>query len=249
MLRAAALAIITLAALHAESKDVNRTVPLTPNGSVSIENHKGSIRVTTWDRPEVDIKARIQTEPGTTADRRRFEGTEVRIDASSDSVHIKTHYPDWCCDSDNGTNPEVLYTIQMPRTGRLTIRDHRSETNVADLAGALDIDTHRGRVQVARLRGPLHLSTHRGDVAVDFAAFTANSDIDTHRGTIELTLPRDSRFDLRTDTGKHASVQTDFNMMTRSMRRGESMHGSVNGGGPTLDIKTYRGDIRLRSGR
>lgn len=248
MVRAAAFALITLAALQAaDSKDVNKTVALSSNGAVTIETHKGSIHVTTWDRPEVDIKARIEAEPGTTMDRRRFDATEVRIDASADAVHIRTQYPDWCCNSDDdGNNPEVRYTIQMPRTGRLTIHDHRSETDIADLRGALDIDTHRGTVRVHRLGGPLQLSTHRGDVTVEFASFTGNSVIDTYRGSIELSLPRDSKFDVRADLGRHGTVDTDFTMMTRSTdRRGETMHGSVNGGGPTLELKTYRGDIRL----
>src|SRR5579864_7058335 len=89
----------------ADIKDVNRTVAL--------ETHKGSIRVSTWDRQEVEIQARIEAEPGTVMDRRRFDGTDVHIDSSADSVRIKTYYPDfkWCCSfDDNGTNPEVRYT-------------------------------------------------------------------------------------------------------------------------------------------
>src|SRR5208283_3523242 len=80
----ASIAVLTAA----DYKDVNRTVSLTPSGSVTIETHKGSIRVTTWDRAEVEIKARIESEPGTTMDRRRFEGTEVRIVSSPDAVDI-----------------------------------------------------------------------------------------------------------------------------------------------------------------
>jgi|ERR1051326_980819 hypothetical protein len=247
MARGIVFAFITLAAVQAaEYRDVNRTVPLSPTGMVTIDTHKGSVHVTTWDRPEVDIKARIEEEPGAPMDRRRFDATEVRIDASADAVHIRTHYPDWCCNLTDGNNPEVRYTIQMPRMGRLTVHDHRSETEVTDLGGALDIETHRGTVRVHRLGGPLQLSTHRGDATVDFTAFTGNSIIDTYRGSVELSLPRDSRFDMRADLGRHAIVDTDFAMMARTVgRRSESMHGSVNGGGPTLELKTYRGNIRL----
>lgn len=80
ILRAGCFALASIAVLTAaDYKDVNRTVSLTPSGSVTIETHKGSIRVTTWDRAEVEIKARIEAEPGTTMDQRRFEGTDVRI--------------------------------------------------------------------------------------------------------------------------------------------------------------------------
>lgn len=250
-LRAAVAALLAVWTLEAaDFKDVNKTVPLHPNGSVTLENHKGSIHVTTWDRPEVEIQARIQAEEGNSMDRRRFDGAEVLIDSSMDAVRIQTRYPDInsCCGSDDGNNPEVRYTIRMPRTGRLTIRDHRSGTQVADLGGALDIDTHRGTVKVERLSGPLQLTTYRGEATVGFASFTGNSKIDTHRGTIELSLPKGSRFNVETDLGKHATVDSDFQMAMRSKsRQGESMQGSVNGGGPTLDIKTFRGNIRLHS--
>src|SRR5271166_5293652 len=213
ILRAGFFALASIAVLTAaDYKDVNRTVSLTPSGSVTIETHKGSIRVTTWDRAEVEIKARIESEPGTTMDRRRFEGTEVRIVSSPDAVDIRTEYPEfgWCCNDDEGNNPDVHYTIQMPRTGQLTIRDHRSETEIADLQGALDIDTHRGTVRVHRLAGSLQLTPHRGDVQVEFARLTGNVSVDTHRGTIELAMPKSSRFDVRSDLGKHASLETDF---------------------------------------
>jgi DUF4097 and DUF4098 domain-containing protein YvlB len=251
ILRTAVAALLAFAMLEAaDFKDVNKTVALHPNGSVTLENHKGSIHVTTWDRAEVEIQARIQAEDGTSMDRRRFEGTDVRIDSSTGAVHIRTIYPEFnsCCSPDDGNNPEVRYTIRMPRTGRLTIRDHRSETQIADVGGALDIDTHRGTVRVERLSGPLQLTTHRGDVTVGFASFNGNSSIGTYRGTIELTLPKSSRFNLQTDLGKHASVNSDFPVVVRSAnRQSESMQGNVNGGGPTLDIKTVRGSIRLHS--
>ncbi len=237
ILRVAVFSCLAFAAIEAaDYKDVNKTVALNPNGAVTIENHKGAIHITTWDRPQVEIQARIQAEDGNPMDRRRFEGTDVRIDSAADAVHIQSIYPEFNsgCSNDDGNNPEV--------------RDHRSETEVADLAGALDIDTHRGTVRVERLGGPLQLTTHRGDITVGFASFTGNSTIDTHRGTIELTLPRGSRFNVQADLGRHASVTSDFPVVTRSANRsGESLHGTVNGGGPTLEIKTYRGSVRLHS--
>ena len=248
-MRFAALALIASATLHAaDYKDVNKTVALNPTGSVTVETHKGSIHASTWDRPEVDVKARIEAEDAYPMDRRQFEGTEVLIDSSPDSVRIRTKYPDsWCC-SDGGNNPAVRYTIQLPRTARLTIRDHRSDTVIADLQGALDITTHRGTVQAHRLSGPVQLNTHRGEVKIDFAAFTGNSSIETHRGSIELELPRNSKFDIQTDAGRHSSVESDFTMMMRSAgHRGESLHGAVNGGGPSLRLNTFRGHIRIRA--
>jgi hypothetical protein len=246
------LALALSAAISAaDVKDVNRTVALNGNGLVEIETHKGSIRVSTWDRAEVEIQARIEAETGSIMDRRRFDGTEVRIDSSPDSVHIRTYYPDfaWCCSGDdNGSNPEVRYTVRMPMTARLAIRDHRSDTEVTGLQGALDLFTHRGSARVHGLGGALRVDTHRGDIQVDFSSFTANSSVTTYRGTIDLSMPKSSRFDLEADLGRRGGIDTDFTMMSRTIgRRGESMHGTVNGGGPALSIKAERGEVRIHA--
>jgi Putative adhesin len=245
MKRAAILVLACSAAVSAaDFRDVNRTVALHGNGAVEVETHKGSIQVSVWERQEVEIQARIQAEPGNSMDRRRFDATEVRIDSSPDSVRIKTYYPDFNWDS--GNNPEVRYTVRMPKTARLTIRDHRSDTEVSGLQGALDLVTQRGTVHVHGLGGPLHVDTHRGDIHVEFSSFTANSSVTTYRGTVDLSMPKSSRFDLQTELGRRGSIDTDFPVMTHTIgRRGESVHGAVNGGGPSLRIETYRGEVRV----
>jgi len=247
----AILALACSAAVSAaDYRDVNRTVALHGNGSVEIETHKGSIRVSVWDRQEVEIQARIEAEPGTIMDRRRFDATDVHIDSSPDSVRIKTYYPDfnWCCSFDSGNNPEVRYTIRMPKTAQLSIRDHRSDTEVSGLQGALNLSTHRGTAHIHGLGGPLHADTHRGDLHVEWSSFTANSSVTNYRGTVELTLPKSSRFDLQTSPGRRGSISTDFSVMTHTIsRRGESIHGTVNGGGPSLHIETQRGEVRLHA--
>lgn len=244
-------AILAMAAMGfaAEYKDVNRTVALGAGGLVEMETHKGSIRVSTWDRQEVEIQARIEAEPGTAMDRRRFDGTDVHIDSSADSVRIKTYYPDFqgCCSfDDNGTNPEIRYTIHMPKTARLTIRDHRSDTEVTGLQGALTLSTHRGTAHIHGLGGALQADTHRGEIHVEFSSFTANSKVTSYRGTIELSMPKSSRFELETNAGRRGAIETDFSVMTHTVhRRGETVHGTVNGGGPSLRVETERGEVRV----
>ena len=59
----AALALsIAAGAQASDIKEVHKTLALDKDGRVSIHTYKGSVTVTTWDRPEVQIDARI--EPG-----------------------------------------------------------------------------------------------------------------------------------------------------------------------------------------
>src|SRR5207248_1399151 len=120
--RSLTTALLTCALLGAaDSKTVDKTLPLPATGSVTIEGHNGSIKVDTWDRPEIEIHARIEMNSGfgfSAADRRRFDETRVDIDSFGDSVRIKSRYPDW--NLLQGSNPEIHYAITAPRTARWT---------------------------------------------------------------------------------------------------------------------------------
>ena len=209
-----------------DRKDVNRAVSLNPNGSVRLETFKGSIHLSTWDRPDVDIQARI--EAGLSTSRHRFDATDVVINSSPDSVTIQTKLP--CCISDDGSNPLLHYTIRMPRTAKLRIRDHASDAEISGLDGALEIETHRGNFHVA------------------FTALTRDSLVEAHRGSVELLLPRDSKFDIRTELDRRTWLESDFPVMAHLAHHGgRNLEGSVNGGGPILQLHTHRGSIRLRA--
>src|SRR6185437_9704490 len=103
-----AAALITCALLGAaDSRTVDKTVPLPSTGSVTIENHNGSVTVNTWDRPEIQVHAVIEMNSGfpfSEADRRRFNETRIDVDKLGDSVRIKSNYPTW--DSLTGSNPD-----------------------------------------------------------------------------------------------------------------------------------------------
>ena len=251
-MRTALLTLIFSAIVFAaDYKEINKTVAMNATGSVTITTHKGSVDVSTWDRPEVEMKARIEPEDGfISSGRRLFDATTIQFDSSPGSVQIRTKYLDFtgCCAQFAENNPIVRYTIRMPRMAQLIIRDHRSQTRVSGLLGALDIDTHRGSVRVARLSGPLRLSTHRGDAEVEFAALNGPTSVETHRGSVELSMARNSRFNVDGTGGPHTSFDSDFSLPTRaSGKREQSFHGPVNGGGSTIRFHTERGHIRLRA--
>ncbi|MBZ5608813.1 MAG: DUF4097 domain-containing protein [Acidobacteriia bacterium] len=245
------IAVALLAASSAsaaDSKSVNRTVALSSTGSVHLDTFKGSVQVTTWDRPEVEINARIEAAGSSATDRSLFDATEIEIDSSGDSLRIATRYLRSCCNDISGTNPGVVYSIRMPRTARLSIHDRRSDLQIRDLSAALDINTHRGATRIERLRGPLYLTTHRGDAHIDFAAFTGASRVETHRGSIQLRLPKDSRFELHAQLDRRSSIESDFPVMAHLSRHsGGDVEGTVNGGGPALRLSTERGRIRVEA--
>jgi hypothetical protein len=242
-------ALMTCALLGAaDSRTVDKTLPLPPTGSVTIDSHNGSISVNTWDRPEIQIHAVIEMNSGFSSsddDRRRFNETRIDITGTGDSVRIESDYPkgDWL----KGSNPEIHYTVNAPRTARWTIRTHNSRVEVHDLHAALSVTTHNGEIDVSGLAGALDLDTHNGNAKVQFASWTAPSSVDTHNGDIELVMPAASRFTLQTSS-HNGRVQSDFAVTTRNIgRRGDHLDGTVNGGGPALRLTTHNGNFHLRA--
>ncbi len=244
-----AAALMTCALLGAaDSRTVEKNLPLPATGSVTIDNHNGSITVNTWDRPEIEVRAVIEMNSGfpfSDADRRRFNETRVDIDKLGDSVRIKSNYPNWS--SLQGSDPDIHYTINAPRTARWTVRTHNSRVEVRNLHAALSISTHNGQIDVTGLTGSLDLDTHNGNARIQFASLTAPSSVETHNGDVELTMPAASRFTLQT-SGHNGRVQSDFGISTRTIgRRGGNVDGAVNGGGPSLRLTTHNGNFHLRA--
>jgi hypothetical protein len=219
----------------ADSKDIHRTFPLDNRGHVTIDTYKGSIRVSTWDRNEIDVAVRIEEDGDLFA--QSVKRANVRFDASPYDVRITSDNQSTFFLVD-GVPPLYHYTIKMPRTASLRIKDYKSESEVSDLAGELQIQTYKGLLQLRNHAGGLVVSTYKGEIHADFAAVTASSRIETYKGMVDLRMPRESRFDLHTDLGRNANLDSDF---------ARYLPASNTRGGPELRLKSYKGEFRLRA--
>lgn len=118
-----ALAVwIAAQAIAQDVKEIRKTVPLAKDGRLVLDTHKGRVEVNTWDREEVEVRARIEHSGFSLHGGSLVRGTDVRIDADPGSVRIKTdvrRVEGW-------GRPLVHYQIRMPRTARLHVRDYRS---------------------------------------------------------------------------------------------------------------------------
>jgi hypothetical protein len=247
MLSRTLLLIATAAGIltAADSKDIHRTFPLDSHGRVTIDTYKGSIRVSTWDRNEIDVAVRIEEDGDVFAQSMRR--ADVRFDASASDVRM-TSDSQWSFFLD-GSPPLYHYTVRMPRTASLRIKDYKSESEVSDLSAELQVDTYKGSVQLRNYSGGLTLNTYKGDIRADFAAVTAPVRIETYKGSIDLRMPRDSRFDLSTDIGRRGGdPDNDFARFVRTSNARDRIHRSqVNGGGPEVRLRSYKGEFRLRA--
>jgi hypothetical protein len=257
---ATALAVILAAgAAAAETvKEIRKTLPLDSAGRVSIDTYKGTLRIETWDRSEVEIHARIVPDSGLFDGGELVQATEVRIEAAPAALWIKSDYTRakergagvlGFFFTSNSNLPEVHYRIRMPKRAQLRVKDYRSESWLGPVAGGLEYETYRGRVAAFGLEGPLIFKSYRGEAEFRLAGLGARIRLETYRGNLRLTLPRGRGFRIETDLGRHADLDSDFELPAVSRdRHWKDYRGAVNGGGPEIFIKSYRGGIRLRRG-
>ena len=244
-------------------REVHKILPLSKGGQVSIDTYKGSITLTPWERDEVDVTAKIEPDDqwfdgSPEAFQEDVNNTEIVIEGRNSEVRIKTDYEKlrhhrkgfWSVLDDGGTSlPFVHYTIKVPQKAELKVKDYKSRTKISNLQSNVSFYTYKGDVDISNLTGSINLETYKGEVQIGFTKLSDDSRVETYKGEIELSLPKSAGFSLDSDLGRKADFNTDFGFVretTGKRRQSYEFRGPVNGGGPTLHLKSTKGTYRLR---
>ncbi len=231
-------------------KEFRRTVPLTANGRVELGSERGTARIMPWDRQEVEVFATIDARPESSDPEESVRRTEIRFDATPDSVHIRTDFGErnggWFDDHD--MIPLVHYEIKVPRSLDLTVDDNRSEIQIGDLRGRLRLHTDRSTIEVASLEGGLSVEADRGSVRIGRLALAGGGDFNTDRTEVDLGISPNHGLTLDLDLDR-VSPEVDNGLLTgllREDRRHSTYRGEIGKGGPTLRYSADRGSLKLR---
>lgn len=251
------IVISTLLSLAQETKDVQKSGPFNQKGRLYVDTYKGSIDILPWDKSEIDIHATIEADGDDRYSREQVQDTEIRIDLSASSARVKTDYDRanrrhhgflGLFNENSNNQPLVHYTIKVPRSTSVVIKDYKSRTTMDGLQADAEIETYKGEVRIGKLSGSLDLKTYKGEARIGFASLGEKSRVETYKGEIEISVPRGKGFDLQADIGKHARLKSDFQKVRDrdyDRHRSSDIRSSINGGGPLLRIKSDHGEIRL----
>lgn len=177
---------------QAPARTVAEAVPLSASGTVTVDNHEGSLTVTTWDRDQVRYEAEIMP----TDEDPNAEKVTIQARSTDDRLRLATEHDEGDDESvifgfgEDGFQwggidiPAVHYTIRMPRGAALQIDDHESTIDITGLAGRLEIDTHEGPITVAEQRGGVFIDSHESPISV--ADQDGDITIETHEGRVEI---------------------------------------------------------------
>jgi hypothetical protein len=268
-----AFLVLLSAVSLAQSKNFNRTVDFTPGGDLRVNTDVGTVKISAWDRNQVEVIARIEgrNNNNVSADymRRAVEATEIEVFASGNRVSIKANYDDVPYESiwggRNRVIPRIEWEIRAPRQanidldtdrseaevrgfdGRHSLKTDRSPLRVEDMSGELRLNIDRGNTtRFSNVRGSLQIEADRTHLSFDRLQLTGDSRIEIDRGDIEMRMASSPGFQLSMNKERRTSLQSDFPITTNNFSD-DRIEGSINGGGPRLAIRADRGKVHLRN--
>jgi hypothetical protein len=232
---------------------------------IDISLVQGSITVRGTNRKDVAVVARPETDrpnrrsdPDATGLRRipqsaGYKITEEgnRIKMSSDSPEPRDHV------RDRGAvahQPEAVHV----NGGEILVENIEGDLEVSNVNGSVTLNGVAGSVVAGTTNGSVRATLTRVTDAREMAFTSLN-------GTVDVTLPPTTKANLRLQSD-HGDVYSDFDVQlapsstpviqeSRSsngryrISRNRSIVGTINGGGPEFELRTFNSNVYVRKGR
>jgi DUF4097 and DUF4098 domain-containing protein YvlB len=238
------LALLTALPAQAEvTQEFHKTVPLSANGTVSVNNVNGNVEITGWERNEVQIDA-----VKSAGDQQRLDNLKIEVNASGNSVDIETKFPEHMFNNNPGS---VHYTLHVPQNARIDkINLVNGSLMAQKLTGEFNANLVNGKVQASDLRGEADLATVNGTIEATYNSLKDVREIKLKsvNGTVNLTLPPSPNADVDASV-VNGSITTDFPLTVKGHFVGKSMSGTLGSGGVHIELNNVNGSIHLQPGR
>lgn len=233
------------------SEKFDKTYPLSSGGTVSLQNVNGNLKVMTWNRNEVRVRAVKHADDEESLVRLRIE-----VETASNSISIRTKYPD-NRDGDRGRGESVDYELTVPKDADLdNVGLVNGNVDISELSGDLSVSTVNGAIRVSGVSGSCDLATVNGKVDVSVAALQHDSNVrlKSVNGALTIRLPARSDADVKASTTM-GRITDEFGLGSLHqgdrdsfVRIGAKLSGKVGSGGSPISLHTVNGSISILKG-
>ena len=225
---------------HCEIKE--QTLPA--GGIITVDGKQnGGISIKGWERNEVLVRSRIQSQAPTQAEADQL-AAQVRIETAALSIHAEGPQPredyQWY----------VSYEIFVPRRSDLSLQAHNGGISISDVSGRIDFKTLNGGVTLKRVGGAVRGSTTNGGVHVELAGVRWDGEelnVKTTNGGVNIAMPNNYSAHLETST-VNGNVSSDFPMnvpLTERGRMPKDISVDLGSGGSPIRVTTTNGGVRV----
>ena len=133
-------------------------------------------------------------------------------------------------------------------TGNIFLKSISGDIKANMIKGSVEAETVSGGVELAEISeaSSVRAKALSGEVIYRGRINRqGNYSFKSHSGDVELYLPADSAFDFKAETFS-GGIETDFEVKVVGKVSPKEMSGAVNGGGATLKVSSFSGDIKLK---
>ena len=261
------LALSSMPLAARQQADVDRvTVPLSdPSrpGLIDISLVQGSITVRGANRKDVAVAARPDTDrpsrradPDATGLRRIPQTAGYRITEEGNRIKMSSDSP----------NRSITFEIEAPTRTNLKLSTvNGGEILVENIEGDLEVSNVNGSITLNGVAGSVVAGTTNGGVRATLTRVTAAREMafTSLNGSVDVTLPPTTKANLRLRSD-HGDVYSDFDVQlapaassptvqeTSSsngryrINRNRSVVGTINGGGPEFELRTFNSNVYVR---
>jgi hypothetical protein len=213
-----------------------------PAGPLTVDaGRNGGIRVESWDRNEIRVRAIINAHARSESDAKQL-ASGVQIQAGGGKVTSSgpdTGRREWW---------SVSFHINVPRKNDLDLTANNGGVTITGVSGNIRFETSNGGVRLSDLGGDVRGQTRNGGLNVVLGGSRWDGtglDVETRNGGVNLSIPEGYNADLTTGT-VNGGFRTDFPMTIQgelSPRRGIST--TLGSGGPPVRVRTTNGGLKI----
>jgi DUF4097 and DUF4098 domain-containing protein YvlB len=259
---ASVVCAVTIALPQAQQAGDAITVPFSDPariGSVRVSIHTGGIVVKGGNRRDVLVTSRGEDGRRQSAPpaglKRLTQAVGLSIAEENNQISIGT----------SGRTREIDVELQVPNRVNLNLQTHNDgDVIVENAEGDIEVQNHNGGIRLTNIAGSAVANTHNGDVHVTLTRITVDKAMSfiSYNGDVDVTLPATAKanlklrsdngeiltgFDVQTKPAPQAPTTRDSRGRTR-IEVNQSIFGTINGGGPEFELRTFNGNIYVRRG-
>jgi DUF4097 and DUF4098 domain-containing protein YvlB len=223
---------------HCEVKE--QTLAAT-GGTINVDGmDNGGISVKGWERNEILVRYRIQTQAATQAEADNL-ASQIRVTTAGGQVRAEGP------EQARNTHWDVGYEIFVPRQSNLSLHTHNGGIGISDVRGTISFEAQNGGVALQRLGGNVTGETVNGGLAVELTGSNWDGEglnVKTTNGGLAVSVPDNYSAHLETGTvNGHLAVSASIAEVARESKRLSLNLGS---GGTNLRIYTTNGGVSIR---
>jgi len=210
-------------------------------GTITVDGKmNGGVTVKGWDRNEIFIRAKIQTQADTDAEAQALAG-QIRIETGGANIYAEGP------EMRNHQGWSVSYEVSVPRNSNLSLKAHNGGIGVSDVRGRIEFNTTNGGVSLRRLAGDVKGETTNGGLSIDLigAGWDGEGmDVRTANGGVTLSIPDNYSAHLETGT-VNGGLRTDYPITVHGEIKRE-LSVNLGGGGQTIRAMTTNGGVQIK---